>query len=155
MARSEFAEGEQSDQRAERIGGQPVHVREILRRLGERDDIAARRPQAMAALDLLEVDGLGLDDLDRRVLRAIIENYDLWKNRGQYAADSSSILFDTTAIELLVSDGLMVMETLNLVVDDKGMTAVDAAKGRPVRCAMGWKDEKAFKQGLIGFLTTP
>ena len=29
----------------------------------------------MAALDLMEIDQLGLDDLDRRVLRAIIEKF--------------------------------------------------------------------------------
>ena len=49
----------------------------------------------------------------------------------------------------------MAVETLNLAVDDKGMTVVDEAKGRPVRCAMGWRDEGAFKQALIGFLTRP
>ena len=87
--------------------------------------------------------------------RAVIENYDVWKHRGQYPADGSSVLFDTTAIELLVSDSLMAVETLNLAVDDKGMTVVDEAKGRPVRCAMGWRDEGAFKQALIGFLTRP
>ncbi len=33
------------------------------------------RPIAQQALDLLDVDALGLDEMDRRVLRTIIEKY--------------------------------------------------------------------------------
>ena len=35
----------------------------------------ARRAIASSALDLLQVDPLGLDDVDRRVLKAIIEKF--------------------------------------------------------------------------------
>ena len=40
-----------------------------------RSDGAIAHDTAMAALDLMEIDVLGLDDLDRRVLRAIIEKF--------------------------------------------------------------------------------
>ena len=40
-----------------------------------RADGAITGETAVAALNLLEIDGLGLDDLDRRVLRAIIEKF--------------------------------------------------------------------------------
>ncbi len=40
-----------------------------------RADGLITRETAVAALDLLEIDRLGLDDLDRRVLRAIIEKF--------------------------------------------------------------------------------
>jgi Holliday junction DNA helicase RuvB len=39
------------------------------------DDGRITGPLARQALDLLEVDPLGLDDLDRRVLRTIIEKF--------------------------------------------------------------------------------
>jgi Holliday junction DNA helicase RuvB len=41
-----------------------------------RGDGTLTRETAAGALDLLQVDPLGLDDVDRRVLRTIIEKYD-------------------------------------------------------------------------------
>jgi Holliday junction DNA helicase RuvB len=84
------------DERAARVLGVEVHpegVEEIalrgrgtprvalrmLRRVRDfaevRADGVVTRQIAIDALDLLEVDVLGLDDIDRRVLRAIIEKY--------------------------------------------------------------------------------
>ena len=51
----------------------------LLRRVRDfaqvRADGVVSQDLACAALDLLDVDVLGLDDLDRRVLRAIVEKY--------------------------------------------------------------------------------
>jgi Holliday junction DNA helicase RuvB len=41
-----------------------------------RADGVISRPVAEDALGLLEVDGLGLDDMDRRVLRTIVDKFD-------------------------------------------------------------------------------
>jgi Holliday junction DNA helicase RuvB len=64
---------------ARRARGTPRVALRLLRRVRDyaqvRSDGAITHETAMAALDLLEVDGLGLDDLDRRVLRAIIEKF--------------------------------------------------------------------------------
>ena len=58
---------------------QPRVALRLLRRVRDyaqvRSDGAIAHDTAMAALDLMEIDVLGLDDLDRRVLRAIIEKF--------------------------------------------------------------------------------
>ena len=62
-----------------RARGTPRVALRLLRRVRDfaqvRGDGNVTREMAGSALDLLQVDALGLDDLDRRVLRAIIEKY--------------------------------------------------------------------------------
>ncbi len=38
-------------------------------------------------------------------------------------------------------------------IDDKGNTVPDPENGRPVRCALKWKDRGAFEKELIRRLT--
>jgi len=45
------------------------------------------------------------------------------------------------------------METIKLSIDDEGNTVPDEAKGRPVRCAMRWKNRDAFEDLLVQCLT--
>jgi Holliday junction DNA helicase RuvB len=62
-----------------RARGTPRVALRLLRRVRDfaqvRGNGNVTRDMASGALDLLQVDALGLDDLDRRVLRAIIEKY--------------------------------------------------------------------------------
>ena len=62
-----------------RARGTPRVALRLLRRVRDfaqvRADGKINRPVAREALDLLDVDGRGLDDVDRRVLRTIIEKY--------------------------------------------------------------------------------
>jgi Holliday junction DNA helicase RuvB len=64
---------------ARRARGTPRVALRLLRRVRDYAQVRAEgfvtRDTAVAALDLLEVDRLGLDDLDRRVLRTIIEKF--------------------------------------------------------------------------------
>lgn len=64
---------------ARRARGTPRVALRLLRRVRDfaqvRSDGTITGETAVAALDLLEIDLLGLDDLDRRVLRAIIEKF--------------------------------------------------------------------------------
>ena len=64
---------------ARRARGTPRVALRLLRRVRDyaqvRSDGAIAHETAVAALDLMEIDGLGLDDLDRRVLRAIIDKF--------------------------------------------------------------------------------
>lgn len=87
------------------------------------------------------------------VAKTIVANYDNWTNRKHYAEDSTSVLFDTVAIYLINATEYLKMETLPLVVNDKGMTVIDQEKGHPVHCALDWKDEVAFKAHLIKTIT--
>lgn len=84
--------------------------------------------------------------------QVVMENYAIWANRGSYAADASSVLFDTAAVYLVLDDALCEMETINLIVDDQGNTVPDE-NGRPVRCGLRWKDRTAFDELLINALT--
>ncbi len=64
---------------ARRARGTPRVALRLLKRVRDfaqvRSDGTVTQEVAHAALDLLDVDVLGLDDLDRRVLRAIVEKY--------------------------------------------------------------------------------
>jgi len=67
------------DEIARRGRGTPRVALRLLRRVRDfaevRADGVVNRQVAQEALDLLEVDALGLDEIDRRVLRTIIEKY--------------------------------------------------------------------------------
>jgi Holliday junction DNA helicase RuvB len=67
------------DEIARRGRGTPRVALRLLRRVRDfaevRADGVITRPVAQEALVLLEVDALGLDDMDRRVLRTVIEKY--------------------------------------------------------------------------------
>jgi len=67
------------DEIARRGRGTPRVALRLLRRVRDfaevRADGVITRQVAQGALDLLEVDGLGLDDIDRRVLSTVIEKY--------------------------------------------------------------------------------
>jgi Holliday junction DNA helicase RuvB len=67
---------------AKRARGTPRVALRLLRRVRDYAQVRAEgvitRPVAQDALTLMDVDELGLDDMDRRVLRTIIEKY----NRG-------------------------------------------------------------------------
>jgi Holliday junction DNA helicase RuvB len=68
------------DEIARRGRGTPRVALRLLRRVRDYAEVRAdgviTRPVAQEALVLLEVDALGLDDMDRRVLRTVIEKYD-------------------------------------------------------------------------------
>ena len=73
------AEAEGVDEIARRGRGTPRVALRLLRRVRDyaqvRGDGVITRPIAQQALDLLNVDPLGLDEMDRRVLSTIIEKY--------------------------------------------------------------------------------
>ena len=73
------AEPDGEQEIARRGRGTPRVALRLLRRVRDYAEVRAAgviTPQvSRQALDLLEVDSLGLDDLDRRVLRTIIQNY--------------------------------------------------------------------------------
>ena len=73
------SEADGVDEVARRARGTPRIALRLLRRVRDfaqvRADGVVTREIASLALDLLQVDPLGLDDVDRRVLKAIIEKY--------------------------------------------------------------------------------
>ena len=79
----------------------------------------------------------------------VIANYDTWSNRKNYPAGASSVLFDTAAAYLTTSEKLADIKTVKLSINAKGATLPDEAHGRPVRCALGWKDREKFEEKLV------
>ena len=73
------AEPEGVEEIAHRARGTPRVALRLLRRVRDfaevRADGVITRSVSQEALDLLEVDALGLDDIDRRVLHTVIEKY--------------------------------------------------------------------------------
>lgn len=65
---------------AKRCRGTPRIANRLLRRVRDYAQVRGAghidQPTAMAALDLLEIDACGFDEMDRRLLRTIIEKYD-------------------------------------------------------------------------------
>lgn len=112
----------------------------------------------MAPLDIngtLTLEGkryLAVAESGAPLARVVTENYQAWSNRDHYGADASSALFDTTATYLCFADAAMELETVTLIIDDKGNTIPDET-GRPVRCALRWKDRVAFEELLVAALT--
>lgn len=87
--------------------------------------------------------------------RVVMENYAAWRNRRHYPQDESSVLFDTLAIGMIYDESHVAMETVKLSIDDKGMTVPDEKNGRPVRCALHWKDRDGFEKHLVACLVSP
>lgn len=85
--------------------------------------------------------------------QVVMENYAAWTNRAQHPIDASSVLFDTAAVYLAMDEALCEMETVKLIVDDKGNTVPDE-NGRPVHCGLRWKDRDAFEEILVGALVS-
>ncbi len=113
----------------------------------------------LAPLDIcgnLRLEGeryLSVHAADTKAAKTVIDCYETWPLREGHPEDASSILFDTVAIYLAKSTEWVEMETIPLAVTDDAFTRRDVESGRPVHCAMAWKDEAAFKDYLVALLT--
>lgn len=113
-------------------------------------------PLDTCGLVVLDGDGYRqLHDSDDLWMKALMENYRAWLPGAPYidpdtdTSKTSTTLFDTVAVYLAAETELLEMRELPLVVTDDGYTTVDNANGRPVNCAIAWKDLNAFKRRLV------
>jgi len=86
--------------------------------------------------------------------KVVIENYNIWTNRKHYPKDESSVLYDTLAGYCTWAEDVVEIKTINLSIDKEGKTNPDE-NGRPVRCALSWKDKEAFEKSLVEALINP
>jgi len=89
------------------------------------------------------------------LILALMENYRLWLEAigtPELLEQKSSVLYDTVAIYLAMTEALLVMEKLSMIITDDGYTRI-REKGRPVYTATEWKDLYAFKDFLTNRLT--
>ncbi len=90
---------------------------------------------------------------------ACIRNSELWLPHASWMAKdfniqkTSSILFDVVAVVMAFDESDLIMQTLPLSVLDDGMTVVDPINGKPVRCALAWKNMPRFKRRVVANLT--
>ncbi|MDH4168442.1 MAG: nucleoside hydrolase [Acidimicrobiia bacterium] len=89
------------------------------------------------------------------MVRAVIENHDLWcrtvdwfPHLGIDPQTSSSVLYDTVAVALAITEAHLQMEEVAITVDDHGATLIDPA-GPVVRCATEWTDREGFYDMVI------
>jgi len=89
------------------------------------------------------------------VAQAVIDSYRIWSKRPGYPASSrgtpeicSTILFDTVAIYLAMSDDLLKMEKLPICVNDEGYTVIQEGASM-VNCAVEWKSLSGFEDWLV------
>ena len=92
------------------------------------------------------------------LIRDLIETYDCWLKRPGYPKNlygqpsdidcQSSILFDTVAVYLAMSQNLLHMEKIGLEVTDDGYTKVNK-NAKKVLCATKWNDIDAFENFLV------
>lgn len=115
---------------------------------------------------LVVLDGTGyrrIYDSDDVWLRALMANYRAWLPGAPFIAPdhdmrkTSTTLFDLVAVYLAAAGDpgnseFLEMETLPLRVTDDGFTRVDKVRGRPVNCAIAWKDLEAFEKRVVEIL---
>lgn len=94
------------------------------------------------------------------MVQVLLENYRLWaahgKPAGQPEPSASSVLFDTVAVYLAQPGPkpFLDLESLNILVDDKGMTLINPAGAR-MSVATAWKDVEKYDAFLVKTLTSP
>jgi hypothetical protein len=95
------------------------------------------------------------------LLAALLENYRLWCPKQEWCAkdpenvaSKSSTLFDTVAVYLATSRGLVNVERLGVRVSDDGSTIPDP-KARPLGWATTWKGLDGYEEFLVERLLGP
>lgn len=87
------------------------------------------------------------------LVQALIANYRVWSRKDNDPTKASSVLFDTVAVYLALTEELLEMEKLPIRVIDDGHTVIDQ-QARTVHAAMKWKDLGAFEDFLVNRLTS-
>jgi inosine-uridine nucleoside N-ribohydrolase len=88
-------------------------------------------------------------------LKGLMDNYRSWLPGAPFIAPNhdmsrvSTTLFDSVAVHLAAGGDLVEMERLPIRVTDDGYTVIDRENGRPVNCAIAWKDQDAFETRLV------
>ena len=90
------------------------------------------------------------------LIQALIESYTSWAKYVDWTVVDptvhSSILFDTVAVYLAISEDFVEIEELGVRVTDDGYTLIDENE-KSLRWATKWKDLAAFEAWLVNRLT--
>lgn len=83
---------------------------------------------------------------------AVIENYRKWNKPDKNFERESTVLFDTVAIYLALSEEYLVMKEMKIKVDDDGKMREDNS-GRSMNVAIDWENKNAFLDFLVARYT--
>ena len=90
------------------------------------------------------------------IASTIIENYRIWSKANKAPSDAaekhSSVLFDTVAVYLAISQALCQMEKLGIRVTDDGFTRIDD-HAKQMQVATEWKNLDGYRDFLVERLT--
>lgn len=86
------------------------------------------------------------------IIAAVIENYHKWDKSDKNFEKESTVLFDTVAIYLALSEEYLVMKEMKIKVDDDGKMREDNS-GRSMNVAIDWENKNAFLDFLVARYT--
>lgn len=91
------------------------------------------------------------------LLRAVVDNYRLWRKHPDGGEGESSILYDAVAIWLAFSERHLVMEDHRLWMTQDGVFRVDPGDRatRPARLALDWSGLDAWLDDFVATLDGP
>jgi inosine-uridine nucleoside N-ribohydrolase len=91
------------------------------------------------------------------MLRAVVENYRMWRKHPEGGETESSILYDAVAIWLAFSERHLVMEQHALWLTQDGHTRIDPGDRatRPARLALDWSDLDGWLDEFVATLEGP
>lgn len=86
------------------------------------------------------------------ITAAVIENYCKWNKPDKNFERESTVLFDTVAIYLALSEEYLVMKEMKIKVGDDGKMREDNS-GRSMNVAIDWENQNAFLDFLVAQYT--
>ncbi|MFQ6083983.1 MAG: nucleoside hydrolase, partial [Candidatus Aminicenantia bacterium] len=86
------------------------------------------------------------------ITAAVIENYHKWNKPDKNFERESTVLFDTVAIYLALSEENLVMKEMKIKVGADGKIREDNS-GRSMNVAIAWKNQNAFLDFLVARYT--
>ena len=86
------------------------------------------------------------------ITAAVIENYRKWNKPGKNFERESTVLFDTVAIYLALSEEYLVMKEMKIKIGNDGKMREDKS-GRSMNVAIDWENQNAFLDFLVARYT--
>ena len=128
-----------SEEIARRSRGTPRIANRLLRRVRDFAQVKAKglmsHKVSIDALDLLEVDPLGLDEVDRRIMLCILDKFDggpVGLNTLSSAADEEAITIEEVYEPYLIQQGFIDRTSRGRIATDRAFDYFGVTRRRPI-----------------------
>ena len=128
-----------SEEIARRSRGTPRIANRLLRRVRDFAQVKAKglmsHQVSIDALDLLEVDPLGLDEVDRRIMLCILDKFDggpVGLNTLSSAADEEAITIEEVYEPYLIQQGFIDRTSRGRIATDRAFDYFGVTRRRPI-----------------------